>query len=192
MQPIQLTYTPDRGDFAALYALGRTPAAVRMVFFACVIAMSSALGWLNDHSALFAALSDWSPPWGQIATLFVMVVILYTMLMGLRRLSREIRAARAAARATPVTVTADGNSIAFADAGGTDAHPWSSVRDAWLGRSHVFLTLPGGRHVALPRRAFADDAAMQAFARAAEGRVHAASGSRDMGLAPAATPEGAR
>src|SRR5512146_355663 len=102
MQTFHLTYTPDRADFAAVFAAERTPAVLRMVFFAGVIAMSSGLGWLSDHNTLVAALNAWAPPWGELATLAAMVAVMYGVLIWLRRLSRNIRAARAAAAATPL------------------------------------------------------------------------------------------
>jgi hypothetical protein len=192
MQPIHLTYTPDRADFAALYALERTQALLRMVFFAGVVAMSAGLGWLDENSAFFAALTAWSPPWGDVVTVAAMVAVMYAILIGLRRLSREIRALRAAAASGRIAVDADADGVSVGEAGRLDVYPWAEVLAAWLGRGHVFIAVAGGRRIALPRRAFADDAAMAAFARAAEERVAIESEREDAAAAPHATPEAAR
>ena len=191
MQPIHLSYTPDRADFTALYALERTPAMLRIVFFAGVVAMSSGLGWLNDHSILFAALNAWSPPWGEVVTILVMVVVMYSVLIGLRNISRRIRAARAAAKAGPLAVDCDADGVWVAAAGRADPYPWREIRAVWRRRDHVFLTLPDGRRIALPRRAFADDAAMAAFAAAAEERLRLESEREDADLGPTIAPEAA-
>ena len=120
MQPIHLSYTPDRADFAALLASAPTPVALRIVFIGCVLAMASGLGWLSDNNAMFAALTAWSPPWGEVATVAVMVVAMYGVLMVLRRLLREFRAARAAAVAGPVAFAADGDGVSVTAAGRID------------------------------------------------------------------------
>ncbi len=188
MQTFHLSYTPDRADFAAVFAAERTPAMLRMIFFAGVIAMSSGLGWLSDHNALFAALNAWAPPWGEFATLIVMVAVMYGLLMALRRMSRDIRAARAAAAAGPRAVTVDDAGIAIAEAGHVELHPWGETRAAWLGRDHAFVAL-GGRRLALPRRAFVDAAAVNAFIDTAAERVRAERTRRDAGEVGATTAE---
>jgi cytochrome bd-type quinol oxidase subunit 1 len=172
MQTFHLSYTPDRADFAAVLAAERTPAMLRMIFFAGVVAMSSGLGWLSEHNALFAALNAWAPPWGEFATLVAMVAVMYAVLIALRRLSRNLRAARAAAAAVPLAVTADDVGITVTEAGRREVHPWSAIRTAWRDGDHAFVAL-GGRRLAFPRRAFADAAAMDTFADAAAERVRA-------------------
>ena len=192
MQPIHLTYTPDRADFAAVLATAPTPAALRVVFIGGVLAMSGGLGWLSENNALFAALAAWSPPWGNVATVAAMVAVMYAVLIGLRRLSREIRALRAAAAAGRIAVDADGDGVAVSEAGRLNVYPWAEVLAAWRGRDHVFIAVAGSRRIALPRRAFADDAAMAAFALSAEERVAVESEREDAAAAPDATPEAAR
>ena len=189
MQPIHLSYTPDRADFTALYALERTPAMLRIVFFAGVVAMSSGLGWLNDHSILFAALNAWSPPWGEVVTILLMVVIMYGVLIVLRDLARALRAAQAATTAARIALDADDDGIWVATAGRADPHPWRDVRAAWLRGDRVFITLPGGHRLALPRRAFADAAAMRAFASQAEDRLRIASDRGDAAVVRSAASE---
>ena len=192
MQPIHLSYTPDRADFAALYALERTPTVLRTIFFAGVVGMSMGLGWLSENSPLFAALTAWSPPWGEVATVAAMVVVMYGVLIALRRLSRDVRAARVAADARCVTIDADSDGISLGAAGRLDVYPWAEVLAAWLGRDHVFIAVPGNRRIVVPRRAFADGAAITAFARAAAERVHIESEREDETASPAATPETVR
>jgi hypothetical protein len=192
MQPIHLSYTPDRADFAALYALERTPAVLRTIFFAGVVGMSMGLGWLSENSPLFAALTAWSPPWGEVATVAVMVAVMYGVLIALRRLSDVVRAARAAADAGRVTADADSDGVSLSEAGRLDVYLWAEVLAVRLGRDHVFLSVPGNRRIGVPRRAFADGAAMTAFARAAAERVRIESGREDEAASPAATPETAR
>ena len=172
MQTFHLSYTPGRADFAAVFAADRTPAMLRMVFFAGVIAMSSGLGWLSEHNALFAALNAWAPPWGEFATLAAMVAVMYGVLIVLRGLSRDLRAARGAAAAGPLTFTTDEAGVTVTEAGQRQVYPWSAVRAAWRGRDHAFVAL-GGRRLAFPRRAFADAAAMDAFVDVAAERVRA-------------------
>ncbi len=191
MQPIHLTYTPDRADFVALYAGEPTPAVLRVAFIGSVVAMSAGLGWLDENSAFFAALTAWSPPWGEVLTVAVMVVVMFGVLAVLRRLSREVRAVRAAAAARPIAFAADSDGITVSEAGRTDVCPWNSVLSARLGDGRVFLALAAGRVLALPRRAFADDAAMFAFADAAETRVLIES-DREDGIVADAEPETAR
>ena len=107
MQTFHFSYTPDRADFGAVFATERTPALLRMVFFAGVVAMSSGLGWLSEHSALVAALNAWAPPWGELVTLVAMVAVMYGVLVVLRRISRDLRAAREARTATKLTATVE-------------------------------------------------------------------------------------
>ncbi len=192
MQPIHLSYTPDRADFAALYALERTPTVLRTIFFAGVVGMSMGFGWLSENNLLFAALTAWSPPWGEIATVAAMVVVMYGVLIALRRLSREVRAARAAASAGCVTVDADSDGISLSETGRLDVYPWAEVLAARLGHDHVFITVRGNRRIVVPRRAFADGAAMTAFARAAAEHVRIESEREDEAASPAASPETAR
>lgn len=189
MQPIRLTYTPDRADFAALYAAAPTPAALRIVFIGGVLAMSGGLGWLSENVSLFAALTAWSPPWGEVATVATMVLVMYGALMVLRRLSREIRAARTAAAAVPVTVAVDQDGVSVTEAGRMEACPWADVLAARLGRDHVVMVLATGRRLAIPRRAFADAAAMSAFALAAGERVAVESAREDGDATPNVAPE---
>ena len=190
MQTFHLSYTPDRADFAAVFAAERTTAMLRMIFFAGVIAMSSGLGWLSDHNALFAALNAWAPPWGEFAALAAMVGVMYGVLIVLRRLSRDLRAARAAAAAGPLTVAADEAGVTVTEAGQRQLYPWSAVRAAWRGRQHAFVAL-GGRRLAFPRRAFADAAAMDTFADAAAERIRT-DGAATAGNVATATPEAVR
>jgi hypothetical protein len=192
MQPIHLSYTPDRADFAAVLATAPTPAGLRVVFIGSVLAMSGGLGWLSENNKLFAALAAWAPPWGDVVTVAAMVAVMYAVLIGLRRLSRAIRARRAAAAAGRIAVDADGDGVSVGEAGRLDVYPWAEVLAAWLSQDHVFIAAAGGRRIALPRRAFADDAAMAAFAVAAEERVAVESEREDAAASSAATPQAAR
>jgi hypothetical protein len=190
MQPIHLSYTPDRADFLALSATEPTPRVLRMAFIGSVVAMSAGLGWLSENVPLFAALTAWSPPWGEVAVVTAMVVAMFGVLMVLRRLSREVGSRRAAAKAGPVTVDVDDDGVTVTGAERPDVYPWAEVRATRLGRGHVFIAVPGDRRIAAPRRAFADTAAMLAFALAAEERVRIES-DREDGIEPAATAEAA-
>lgn len=190
MQPIHLSYTPERADFAVLFARERTPVLLRVVFFGGVVAMSSGLGWLDAHSPLFAALDAWSPPWGEAIVLVLMVTVMYGVLAVLRRLSCELRAARAAAAAGPVDFAADGDGVRVTTGGRADLYPWRDVGGLRRARGHVLISL-AGRRLALPRRAFAGEAAMGAFAAAAAARMAAEADHDDAALAAAPTAEAA-
>ena len=140
-------------------------------------------------SPLIRTILTWSK-YSLTALLVVFIVAGHAAVLALRRLFRRLRAARAAAAAGPVEFAAYDDFVSIAEGGRTDIYPWREVLSARLGRGHVFLAVTGRRRLAVPRRAFADDAAMNAFAHAAEERVRLERARED--AAPAATPEAAR
>ncbi len=187
--PLHLSFTPDRADFEALYATARTPVWQPAASFVGFFAIGVLVGWAGDNIPLIRTILTWSK-YSLIALLLVFIVAGHAAVLALRRLFRRLRAARAAAAAGPVEFAAYDDFVSIADGGRTDIHPWREVLSATLGRGHVFLVVTGRRRLVLPRRAFADGAAMNAFAFAAEEHVRLERAHEE--AAPAATPEGVR
>ena len=173
MTPIHLHFTPDRSDVMALIRARPTPQWHWWAFLASVFAIGMLTGVLGDTAPALGALMAWSPPVGDKLATAAAAGVWAAIVFGLRHVERMVRSARAARHAGPLAVSADDSFVTVAEAGRTDRWPWSEVLSASLGRgrSHVFLALAGGPLLALPRRAFADDAAMAAFAAEAEARV---------------------
>ena len=162
--PLHLSFTPDRADFEALYATARTPFWQPAASFVGFFAIGILVGWAGDNVPLIRTILTWSK-YSLAALLVVFIVAGHAAVLALRRLFRRLRAARAAAAAGPVEFAAYDDFVDIAEGGHTDIYPWREVLSARLGRGHVFLVVTGRRRLVLPRRAFADDAAMDAFAQ---------------------------
>ena len=193
MPSVRLSYTPDKSDFEVLYATAATrmPGWQHAVSFVVFFALGGLLAWAGDTIPLVGAVLTWSK-FSLTVVLILFISAGYAAVLGLRRLWRSARAARAAAAAGPIEFAAYDDFVSIAENGRTEVYPWREVLSATLDRGHVLLAVTGRRRIALPPRAFADAAAMNAFAAAAGDRVRLEGGREDAGKAAPATPETAR
>jgi hypothetical protein len=186
MTPIHLLFTPDRNDVMALIRARPTPQWHWWVFLVSLFFVGMLTGFLGDTVPALGALMVWNPPDGERLATAAGAGVWAAIVFGVRYLERRLRAEHGARHAGPVEIAIDDSAVTVTEAGRTGHWPWAQVLSIGRGRDHVFMALAAGRRLALPRRAFADDAAMTAFATEAEARVALESALEDERPHPAA------
>jgi hypothetical protein len=123
---------------------------------------------LSEASPAIAAALAWSPPFGEIAGIGLIVLAWSGLVIWLGRVMRDLRAGRMARSARPVSLTMDDGGITVAEAGGSASYPWPKVLDVTMRETHMTVALEDRPLLAVPLAVFASRAEAALFALAAE------------------------
>ncbi|MBN8993738.1 MAG: hypothetical protein J0H63_01730 [Rhizobiales bacterium] len=177
MTPFHLTYTPGPAEFAAALATRPTSRLAGIAFVASIVFLGAVVGILGETSPAVAALLAWSPPFGEIAVVGLIVLAWSGIVIWLGRRLRDFRAGRMARDARPTFVTMDDGGILVADAPGpadpekNPVQPWAKVFAVTMYETHVAIAFADRPPLAIPLAAFASRAEAAVFALAAEERL---------------------
>jgi hypothetical protein len=174
MTPFQLTYTPGRAEFAAVLAARPTSWLAGIGFVASIVVLGAFVGVLGEASPGVAAALAWSPPFGEIAVIGLIVLTWSGLVIWLGRRLRDFRAGRMARGARPVSLTMDDKGIMVAEESAPAepdedrVRPWAKVLAVTMTEAHVVFAFADRPHLAIPLRAFASSAEAAVFTLTAE------------------------
>lgn len=180
--PFDLTYRLTRADIAAWLAL-RTElrGLAKLAFFAPLIALGAAIGYLEDtETGIALGLYN---EWTRYAIALAGAVALYGLSVLVMSLLRARATRRAVVPSGEVHLVASRAGLRMTHAGRSMSHAWDDIRAVTLGHAHVFLATAPKAAIIVPEGAFADYDHMLRFAVFADEAMKAASARDDARVA---------